>query len=373
MNFLINAGPGIGDIIQKLPMARALKENFPDSNIDLVMKGTGSSWKLNNQILECQDYVRNLYWYNVEDKMHCLKVLFQLRKNHYDFGFVRDGGMRVVSSVPSYWIFRIMRWGGCKKIVGFIKERVDILAEVPERAHFMERDLLTLKTIIPGLKELKAETVDASKTDFSFINSFDDLKNSDRIIALSVGTNVYPWTFQAGDTIPSSIESNIYPWTFENGKTIIYDVKSWAYEKWIELAKRLSEKNFSLILMGGEREEKAFKEKNIKIPDDKNIFNFIGKTSLKQSLAILSKCSLVVGSEGGMVHCASALGVKTLTIFGGSDYKIWRPANGEIIKLDLDCYPCFSTQRAAVCQYHRCLEEISVEMVLEKIKNILII
>lgn len=350
MNFLIHTGPGIGDMAQKLPMAKAIKLQFPDSQIDFLMKASEPIRNLNLQIIEAQNYVNNLYWYNVNDKLQCLKLLLQLRHNHYDYGFVRDGGMKVVSEIPSLWIFRIMRWGGCKKLVGFLKNYVDIFADVPERAHFIERDKLTLKAI--GInQDLDPLTIDQSKTDLTYFNSFDRLRNSENIIALSVGTNDYSWT--------------------ENGNTIIYDVKSWHYEKWLELALELTNLGYDVILMGGKKEKQSFNEKNISIPDNPKIFNFIGNTTLKQSLGVLSKCSLVVGAEGGMMHCAAALGIKTLTVFGGSDYKIWTPVNGDIISLNLDCSPCFSTAKAAHCNNHKCLDNISVKMVLDKIKSLL--
>ncbi len=122
-----------------------------------------------------------------------------------------------------------------------------------------------------------------------------------------------------------------------------------------------------MILLGGPKEARELKERGIELPDSEHIHDFIGKTTIKQSLALLSISSLVAGSEGGMMHCAAGLGVKTLTVFGGSDHLQWRPANGDIIRLNLECSPCFASRRAAECKYHRCLDEISVEMVLNKI------
>ena len=342
-NFLINTGPGIGDMLQKLPMARALKEEYPDANIDFIMAGNASNWKTNMQVLECQHYVRHLYWYNSGEKLHDLKLLLRLRMNHYDYGFVRDGGMTLDNAVPSFWIFRIMRWGGCKKLVGFMKDYVDVYADVPDRTHYLERDRLTLKAI--GInRTMKADNIDVSLTDRSILDSF---QTDRKIIALSVGTNSYKWT--------------------ENGITTVYDVKSWAYAKWIMLAEELVKHGYYVILMGGRKESDELKERGIKIPESEHIMNFIGKSTLKQSLALLSRSSLAVGAEGGMMHCASGLGRRTLTIMGGSDYLQWTPANGDIVNLYLECSPCYSTRRAAECKYHRCLEDITVEMVLEKI------
>ncbi len=343
MKFLIHTGSGIGDMVQKLPMARAIKEEYPNSQIDFLMKGSASSWEVNNQIIELQRYVRRLYWYNVENKLHCAKLLFQLMMNCYDYGFVRDAGIAVDNEVPSLWVFRIMRWSGCKKVVGFLREYVDVYADVPDRAHYLERDRITLNAI--GIKrDMKAETIDVSLTDKSILSS---LKLGRKIIALSMGTNVYKWT--------------------ENGKTIVYDVKTWAYEKWITLAQELVNNGYDVILIGGRKEAEELHERGIRIPENEHIYNFTGRTTLKQTLALLSISELTAGAEGGMMHCAAGMGKRTLTIMGGSDYKQWTPAGGEIVNLNLECSPCFSTRRAAYCKEHKCLEGITVEMVLKKI------
>ena len=348
MNVLIYTGPGIGDMMQKLPMASAIKAQYPDANIDFIMNGLPKNFEINSQVLKCQNYVRNLYWYNVKYKLHCLKLLFQLRMNHYDLGLDRDGGINVKGARPSLWIFRIMRWAGVKKIIGYIKDYVDVLADVPERIHFLERDRLTLNAA--GITAPMSEkTIDESKLDFSFPGC-ERLRESPKVIAFSVGTNSYPWTL--------------------NGKTVIYDVKSWPYEKWIELAVMLAEKNIDVVLVGGSKEKNELAQKNIIFPENKHIHNLIGLTTLKQSLAVLSLCSLAVGAEGGMMHCAAGLGVKTLTIFGGTDYRIWTPAGGDIINLNLPCSPCFATRRAAECKYHRCLEEIDADTVFRKIMTL---
>ena len=342
-NFLINSGMGIGDIVQKLPMARALKEAYPNANIDFITASSKSVWKVNRAILECQHYVRNLYWYDFREKFHDLMLLLKLRMNNYDYAFVRDVDFARVNANPSRWIFRIMRLGGCRKLIGFVKDYVDVYVDMPDTTHYLERDRLTLKAI--GIdREFNMHTIDASLTDQSITAS---LNTSRKIISISAGTNIYAWT--------------------ENGKTTKYDVKSWSYDKWMKLSEQLIEHGYSVVLLGGPKEAGELQEQCVRIPESEHIMNFIGKTTLKQSLALLSVSSLVVGAEGGMMHCASGLGVRTLTIMGGSDYRLWTPAGGETVNLNLECSPCFATKRAAECKYHKCLEGISPEMVLERI------
>lgn len=348
MNFIIHSGPGIGDIIQFLSMARSIKEKYPKSRVDLLIRGSNEIYNLNMQIIECQDYVDNLYWYSGKEIKHNIKLLFQLKKNKYDFGFVRIG---VVTGKASLWIYNIMRIVGCKKIIGTGTDKVDIGIKIPERTHYLDRNAMLLEAIgIPGRRN--AISINVDKINFKWLSKI-PLSQYDKIITLSVGTNSMIWR--------------------ENGEDLIYDVKSWPYDRWIKLAKELSKLKYGIILMGGKKERKEILNLGLTIPNNDGIFDMIGKTTINQSFSLLKVSSLVVGAEGGMMHCASALDTKTLTIFGGSDYKMWNPGgrNSSILNLNLECSPCFCTSKGANCKKHRCLEEISIKMVLDKIKEII--
>ncbi|MBU5477622.1 glycosyltransferase family 9 protein [Eubacterium sp. MSJ-13] len=344
MHYIIHTGPGIGDIIQFLSMARGIKENDPKARVDLLMRGSAKILALNNQILECQNYVNKLYWYSSKDIRQDIKLLSELLNNRYDYGFVRIGS---VSGEPSLWIYRIMRLARCKKIVGYGTDKVDIAVDIPQHSHYLERNRLLLNAIgIKGRDD--AISIDESKLDKSWLNKL-DIYDGDKIVGLSLGTNSMVWK--------------------ENGRDIEYDVKSWPYEYWLKLTKQLIELGYKVILIGGIKERNELSEKNIVFPKHNKLIDLVGKTSIKESLTIINRISLLVGAEGGMMHCASAVGTTTLTIFGGSDYKIWNPGgnHSEIINLYLECAPCFCTSQGAHCDNHRCLEKITPEMVLDKI------
>lgn len=348
MNFIIHSGPGLGDIIQFLSMARSIKERYPESRVDLLIRGSKEIYNLNMQIIECQDYVDNLYWYAGKEIKHNISLLFELKKNKYDVGFVRIG---VVTGKLSLWIYHIMRMVGCKKIIGSGTDKVDIRVSIPDRTHYLDRNAMLLQAIdIPARKD--AISINIEKVDFEWMSEL-PLQEDGKNITLSVGTNSMIWK--------------------NNGEYIVYDVKSWSYDKWIKLASELVKLNYSVILMGGKKERKEILDLGLNIPNTNRIIDMIGKTTINQSFSLLKRSCLVVGSEGGMMHCASALGTKTLTVFGGSDYKMWNPGgkNSSIINLDLECAPCFCTSRGANCKNHKCLEQISVQTVLDRINELI--
>lgn len=348
--YLIHTGPGIGDKMQSFSMAKAIKEQEPNARVDLLMRGTKKSYKLGLQLLECQHYVDHLYWYASIVPLHNLKLMIQLYRIGYDYGFVNVG---TVTGSRSLWVYRIMRFVNCKTIVGTGYKGLDILVTTSKSCHYLERDALLLKAV--GINScVDTISLDKQKLDEQWLESL-SIDPAICLIGFSMGTNSMIWK--------------------EKGKTIIYDVKSWSYDCWIQLAVRLVNRDFMIALIGGEKERNEMVTQCVNIPSNPLIINLVGCTSIKQSLAIIGRCSLMVGAEGGMMHSASALGIPTLTIIGGSDRQRWNPGGPDNPTVDLHtpCSPCFATRRAAFCKEHKCLEGITVDMVEEKICKLMLL
>ena len=88
-----------------------------------------------------------------------------------------------------------------------------------------------------------------------------------------------------------------------------------------------------------------------------------GKTSLRQTAAILSQSALFVGLEGFLMHLARAVDCRSVIVFGGRSLptQFGYPCN-ENLYTPLPCSPCllYST-----CDYdRRCMSEITVDHVL---------
>ncbi len=141
--------------------------------------------------------------------------------------------------------------------------------------------------------------------------------------------------------------------------------KRWPVDSFVELAKKLlhSTQDKVIILAGpGDEFCKVFDA----IPD-KRLVNLQGKTSLKESMAILSKAICSIGNDSGMNHIAEAYGVPCLTIFGPTDPRFGFAPHGSqsyFLSKNLSCKPC-STTGSKACTRERlyCMEEISVDEV----------
>ena len=278
-----------------------------------------------------------------------MSLLYTLRNKRYDIGIIT---VENTLARKSNWIYLIMKIAGCKKLIGSGEARLDINIDIPPRTHYFDRINRYLKKI--GVDEI------------SDYNSIAD--NALPIDwAISIGINKEKQTVAIITGVKAMASK-------KHSQGEEYDVKSWGFENWIELSHLLSNKGLNVILIGGKNEKMKMESDGIVVPAGEGIINMVGKTSILESLALLKISNLVIGGEGGMVHCAAAIGINTLTIFGGTDYKVFEPRGGkiaEIIVSDIDCYPCYGTEKAVQCEKHRCLESISVRKVYEKVNVIL--
>ena len=100
------------------------------------------------------------------------------------------------------------------------------------------------------------------------------------------------------------------------------------------------------------------------------------KTTIRQMAALCKRCKLVVCSEGGPLHIASSQGVKTVSIFGPVDEKVYGPypatENNIIISSNVDCRPCYRYFTMPECNTRKCMEGILSDTVFDAVSDLVI-
>lgn len=90
--------------------------------------------------------------------------------------------------------------------------------------------------------------------------------------------------------------------------------------------------------------------------------NLSGKTTLRQSAALLRKCRLAVGAETGLAHLACAVDIPNVVVLGGGHFGLFMPYSPKtsIAALPLDCYFC-----DWICKYEysHCVVDVAPEVV----------
>jgi heptosyltransferase-2 len=145
--------------------------------------------------------------------------------------------------------------------------------------------------------------------------------------------------------------------------------KRWLPERFAEVADSLHrEFGLRVVLTGGPAEQEIGRdiEQAIQAP----VLNLIGKTSIRQMMAVLASCRLVVTNDSGPMHVAAAFDIPIVAVFGPTDHSTTSPwsKNSRIVRKATACAPCLLRQCPTD---HRCMRAITAEDVMQAARALL--
>lgn len=149
--------------------------------------------------------------------------------------------------------------------------------------------------------------------------------------------------------------------------------KRWPARKFAELADMLiREMNAAALLFWGPGEEDLIEE----IKGLMHAGPIVApKTSIRESAALMSRCSCVVCNDGGPLHVAVAAGARTISVFGPSDenvYGAYLKDNKHIsVTRDIDCRPCYIKFKLPDCKTLDCLKGLDARRVFLEIERLI--
>jgi lipopolysaccharide heptosyltransferase II len=91
-------------------------------------------------------------------------------------------------------------------------------------------------------------------------------------------------------------------------------------------------------------------------------FNLVGKTNLRQIVALLERSSLVIGNDTGPMHMAAGMGIPLVAPYGPTDPVRTGPFGrlDSVVSVQLPCSPCYSR----TCSHQSCMQWLEIEAVL---------
>lgn len=145
--------------------------------------------------------------------------------------------------------------------------------------------------------------------------------------------------------------------------------KRWLPERFAEVADRLATRYAAKIVLTGGAAEKEIGQ-DIAAAMTAQPLNMIGQTSVRQMMALLSCCRLLVTNDSGPMHVAAAFGVPIVAVFGPTDHTTTCPASAQvkIVRKETDCAPCLLRQCPSD---HRCMTAISAADVYQAATQLL--
>jgi heptosyltransferase-2 len=144
--------------------------------------------------------------------------------------------------------------------------------------------------------------------------------------------------------------------------------KRWPVEKFIAAAQEIQRQtNCAWILFGGKGDLQLCNQIESEIQNSKlKTQNLCGKTSLRELMALLKLCRVLLTNDTGPMHVAAALGTPVVVPFGSTSPELTGPGlpgdlRNHLIKSDAPCSPCFLRE----CPIDfRCMNGISVGQVV---------
>lgn len=340
----------LGDIVMLTPVINSLKENFPESEITLVV----CSW-----VKGITKYIGNASSVIISDELYekskikklfgAVKLVFTLRKNSYDMAFL--GHRNNIFG----WILKL---SGIKYRLGFCETKfINYCEPFDENSHEVIRYLNILKSIdiSPELKPLELTKK----------YSPEEIKSKYKIEEGKFIFGIFPF-------------GGINPGTGMN-------VKRWELKNYYSLIDKINREfpDSIIILFEGSEEDEKITGKEF----EKNILKF------KIDFDLISICNVMVSGDTGAMHIAAGFNVPTLSIFGPTDPRLLAPLNtshdGKVIHRYIwkkpVCSPCYTPATAIdkknkkywrdgnfICHTgtHICMKQISTEEVFIELNEI---
>jgi len=156
-------------------------------------------------------------------------------------------------------------------------------------------------------------------------------------------------------------------------------IKKWSERKFAKLADYLY-KNYKakVIVVGGRNDVEEVNKMLSFLDKGTKVINILNQFNVDELKALISKLNLFISVDTGPIYIAEAFKVPTIDIVGPMDEREQPPASKihKIVKLDNGMSPQLHVMNARVYnkeEARRQIDNITVEMVIEKIKEIILI
>ena len=145
--------------------------------------------------------------------------------------------------------------------------------------------------------------------------------------------------------------------------------KRWLPERYAEVTERLCrtiresrEQQVGVVIFGAKGEERLGQEIAARLSSRFLVLS--GATTIRELMAAVKRCALLLTNDTGPMHIASAFQVPVVAIFGPTDWRTTSPfgSGHAIVRQPVDCAPCLLRE----CPIdHRCMTRVSVDQVYE--------
>ena len=302
---IVQTRPGIGDLCMYLPYIQQIKDHNKDFQFTLITKKRTAA----KQILKYEQSVNQIVY--LEDEIleitkskinNFFKILNFIKKNNFSKIYIMHFSI--------FW-FLVAKISGIKKIYkyGIFKKNVDIYLNALEQN-----------------KRWLQDSNLSSQTKIAYPQN--NIKNNNQII-IGIGSS---------------------------GPT-----KRWPTENYIELIKKINNKNIKFYLAGGNNEiENQIANKIINEIKDNRIESLCS-LSIEEIMPIINSSKLYIGNDTGFMHLSAGLNIPAIGLFGDTPLSY---AN-----YTKNIMPIIPKNFETVSHNSMAMNQITIEQVLNEVKK----
>jgi len=338
-NILIIQTAFLGDVILTTPLIINTKKRFPKSRLTVLTTPQGS------QVLEGIDEIDEIICYDKKGQdsglLPFFSLLKRLRNAHFDLCISPHRSFRTSALIVGAAILDSVGFSDASFSLVY-KQRVCR----DKCLHEVERCLSLLGPLGAKGEDIYKKpylaVAESAKKGCNLLFSEVGIKQDDCLVAIAPGS--------------------------------VWGTKKWPAESYAALADSLMNNSDVKVLLLGAT---ADREDGAKITGlcTGEVIDLTGRTSLKELVAAIDRCRLLIGNDSAPGHIATARGIPVVSIFGPTIPAFGYRPYGEkviVIEKDVPCRPCHHHGPQQCPERHfRCMTEIRPEEVLDAANSFL--
>jgi heptosyltransferase-2 len=143
------------------------------------------------------------------------------------------------------------------------------------------------------------------------------------------------------------------------------------WKRFADLGRMIVKKMGGMVMVMGGPEERRLAD-GIAESIGKGAVSMAGRTTLRQTAALIKCAEVFVSNDSGLMHVSVAVGTPVVALFGPTDYRRTAPAGRhEMVRHDTGCGPCYVLPGDSIgCKEIKCLEKITPEEVYEALRRL---
>jgi heptosyltransferase-2 len=331
----------LGDLVMATPMLRAVRKHFgPQAKIVGLLRPYLAD------VLAGTDWLDEQWFFDPRAKdcdLHSWAIAQRMRHERFDMAVLLTNSLRTAAVA---WL------GNAQQRIGYVRYGRSLLLTgklYPQRVGRAIQPRPMVDTYLDIAEAIGCER-ESQRLELATVAA--DEKSAD---------DVFRWLGLRGDGRIAAL----------NSSGAYGAAKLWPVEYFGQLARRIvDELDHDVLVFCGPKERDIARQVIDHAHSDR-VFSMADQPmDLGTSKACIRRCRFMVSTDSGPRHVAAAFGLPVVTLFGPmlpiwSENPTQQAAN---LMLDLDCIGCH--KRVCPLGHHRCMRDLSVEMVFEAVRRV---